>query len=346
MIAVSSFSSSIRLLLLAAICLRALIASADAEESQSCADDTLNFGFYAFYAPVSSSADEDPESEGFHKHLGYEADLLTALEALDGAGLSFTRRAIPIWDEIWLAAASPQYDVIGGGITILDARKRDATGAEAVIFTSGHIVFRQSLLVRAEDEERLNSYAMLSGDTRVGALPSSTGEYRMLELTGLIDERGWLAAGVAVDTPRGRVIADGSDEYVITAAGETPSLAGRSALYPPDPTMPQVITIDASQAELIASLYDKTLDAIASDDLGNQATAQASDGALLVSARDDKIENGGFTVAIDAPDLAACLDQKINWLTDDRRIGFADWVADPAVFMQRAEIWNERQNQD
>ncbi|MCY4020288.1 MAG: transporter substrate-binding domain-containing protein [Chloroflexi bacterium] len=344
MITATSLSAFIRMLLLGTLCLCSVLNAAGGEESGSCADDTLDFGFYAFFDPVSYSADEDTESEGFHRHLGYEADLLTALEAMGGAGLTFFRHPIPVFDDIWLQSATPEYDIVGGGITILDSRTRDATGQERVIFTSGHIIFRQSLLMRAEDAERMNSYDKLSSDWRVGALSGTTGEFRLLELTGLVDETGVLAAGAQVDTPLGTVIADGSDDYVITPAGESPSLAERSALHPPADRMPQVIYLghDGGENELIAALHAKTIDAFARGDLGNQAAAHASDGSLVVAARDDKIEYGGFTVDIDNPDLAACLDEKINWLTDDRRIGFSEWVADPAVFTGRAELWNER----
>ena len=51
---------------------------------------TLSVAFYAYFAPVSHSADEDPASDGFNTHLGYESDLLTALEAMESAGLSFS----------------------------------------------------------------------------------------------------------------------------------------------------------------------------------------------------------------------------------------------------------------
>ena len=116
-------------------------------------------GFYAYFEPVSYSAAAAPESADFNLQLGYEADLLTALEALHGAGIAFERSAIPLWDDIWLKSATPEYDIIGGGITILDARRYDAEGEELVAFTSGHVTFRQSLMVRSEDAARLDSYA-------------------------------------------------------------------------------------------------------------------------------------------------------------------------------------------
>ena len=50
-------------------------------------DRVLKLGFYAYFAPVSHSADGEPGSSGFDVHQGYEADLLTALEAMDGVGV-------------------------------------------------------------------------------------------------------------------------------------------------------------------------------------------------------------------------------------------------------------------
>ena len=189
-----------------------------APTSQSCTDGdrALNVGFYAYFSPVSYSADEDPASAGFNTHLGYEADLLTALEAMQGAELTFVRHPIVVWPDVWLKSAEPEYDIVGGGITILDSRTRDATGSKVITFTSGHIEFRQSLLVRAEDSERLAAYADLTDDVRVGVLSATTGEARLLELTGLVDANGILAKGARVETPQGAVIADGTAEYTIT----------------------------------------------------------------------------------------------------------------------------------
>ena len=188
----------------AAVCLSILLiaCASGATPPEACADGNreLRLGFYAHFAPVSHSADGEPGSPGFDVHQGYEADLLTALEAMDGVGVSFSRRGIGSWDDIWLASAGSEFDVIGGGITILDSRTRDPQGREAVVFTSGHIAFRQSLLVRAEDESGFMSYEDLASDVRVGALAGTTGEARLLELTGLTNSNGALAAGVIIET--------------------------------------------------------------------------------------------------------------------------------------------------
>ena len=152
----------------------------------------LSAGFYAYFAPVSASAGDHPDAPDFDEHRGYEADLLTALEAMESAGLSFSRRAIAEWPGIWLLSATPGYDIVGGGITILDSRRRDPFGAEAVVFTSGHIAFRQSLLVRAADAGRFAHHGALTSADRVGVLANTTGEARLLQLTGLADAEGVL----------------------------------------------------------------------------------------------------------------------------------------------------------
>ena len=140
--------------------------------TQACVADgrELTVGFYAHFAPISYSANPDPSAPGFHAHRGYEADLLTALEAMGDVGLSFARRAIARWDDIWLQAAGPAYDIVGGGITILDARTRNTAGDPVVAFTAGHVTFRQSLLVRAGDAERL---AATAGSPQTCALACS-----------------------------------------------------------------------------------------------------------------------------------------------------------------------------
>ncbi|MDE2780158.1 MAG: transporter substrate-binding domain-containing protein [Chloroflexota bacterium] len=308
--------------------------------SESCTDPErlLQVGFYAFFQPVSHSADPDPASEGFNSHLGYEADLLTALEAMEGAGLSFARRGIASWDDIWLESAGPDFDIVGGGITILDSRTRNAAGEEVVSFTSGHVQFRQSLLVRAEDAGRIVSHSDLTSEMRVGALAGTTGERRLLELTGLVDARGALVEGTRIETDAGALTSDGSVEYSIDFATESPGLKDRRHLYPPAGDMPQVVYLSdgAGKYEPHEALRAGHIDALARGEVGNVEASHASDGAFAVTALDDAVELGGFTLAMEDDQLRSCLDGKINFLTDDRRIGFAEWATDPEVFSRRA----------
>lgn len=302
----------------------------------------LNVGFYAYFAPVSYSADEDPTANAFNMHQGYEADLLTALEMMENTGVSFTRSAIAEWPGIWLKAAEPEFDIIGGGITILDTRTRDTAGTPLVVFTSGHIKFRQSLLVRAKDADRLSDYGFLTRDVRVGVLTGTTGEARLLQITGIVDTDGVLLEGTRIETPQGTIVTDGTDNYRITAASASPSLAGRTRLYPPSENMPQVIYLgdEIGESALLDALTEGSIDAIARGEIGNHDAAFTSGGAFVVTARDDQVEYGGFTFALKDAELAACIDERINYLTDDRNIGYGEWLQDPTVFITRAEMWN------
>ncbi len=306
------------------------------------APEPLQVGFYAYFAPMSYSADEDPNAAGFNTHQGYEADLLSALEAMDGAGFAFQRRAIPEWPDIWLkSAAGADFDIVGGGITIKEARTKDAGGNVAVAFTNGHVAFRQSLLVRSADANRLATHSDLTADVRVGALAGTTGESRLLQLTGLADDAGVLAAGSRIETPAGEVTADGSADYTITAAGASAALDGRRQLHPPDDTMPQVVYLgdELGEAELLDALRSGDIDAIARGEIGNSDAAHQSGNAFVVTALDPAIEYGGFTVAAGNADLLTRLNRHLDYLTDNRRIGYAEWLADPTIFMQRAAAW-------
>ena len=309
-------------------------------------EEEVKVGFYAYFAPVSHSEVEDPSSPAFANHRGYEADLLDAVEAMPGGGLTFLRTPIEAWDDIWLSPTKPEFDMVGGGITILESRTKNADGETAIAFTSGHIAFRQSLLVRAEDLARVSSYAGLTSEIRVGALADTTGEHRFLEIVGYVDENGALLAGTKVETPSGVVTADGSDAFIITSARETPNVDGRRRLTPPTADLPTVIYLGdtGGERELLDALAAGEIDAIARGEIGNQDAAHASAGGFAVAVLDDKVEHGGFSISIEDPDLLAEMDAKINYLTDNRAIGYAQWLADPRIFLKRAREWGPRLN--
>ena len=319
------------------------IAPGTATAEPACIDDerNLQFGFYAHFAPVSYSAGSRPGTAGFDAHLGYEADLLTALEAMQGAGLRFARSGIAQWDGIWLRAAGPRYDIVGGGITILDARTRDASGRRAVAFTSGHVAFRQSLLIRAEDAGRIARHADLKSEMRVGVLAGTTGEVRLLELTNLIDRDGILAAGTRIETDGEAVVADGSAAYFIRASDSSSMLEGRRHIRPPGDDRPRIVYLGANDGEneLLDALRSGRIDAIARGEIGNRDAAAESGGVLTVATLDDRVEYGGFALAAENAELAACLDRRIAWITNGGRIGYGEWREDPAVFMRRARAW-------
>lgn len=302
----------------------------------ACRAENLTLGFYAFFDPVSYSASPDPQATAFRMHLGYEADLLSALEI--ATDLSFARQPVADWPGIWLLPATPEFDIAGGGITILESRTVNAAGERAVAFTSGHIAFRQSLLVRSEDAARLSAYSELTSAVRVGVLPGTTGEARLLEITGIVDSAGALRTGTRVDTPGGLVVADGTAAFTITAAVVSSVLEGRTRLFPAAEGMPEVVYLgrETGEAELLRALSDGTIDAVARGEVGNGEAAHASGGAFVVADRDTLAEFGGFTVAADEHALLACLNEQIDWLTDGRRIGYSEWRVDPQIFRRRA----------
>lgn len=306
-------------------------------------DDTvLNLGFYAYFEPVSYSASGDPAVADFNTHRGYEADLLSALETMENTGLSFDRSGIAAWDQIWLQSAQPQFDMVGGGITILDSRTRNADGEKVVTFTSGHIVFRQSLLVRTPDADRLASHELLTSDVRVGVLAGTTGEARLLQLAGLANEEGVLIADTRIDTPQGTVVSDGSADYAITAAGASPSLEGRMGLYPPRDDMPQVVYLgdEEGEVDLLDALRTGQVDAVARGEIGNRDAAHALGPDYMVTALDSQVEYGGFALSAENANLIACINERLDWLTDERNVGYAEWREDPGIFQQRADQWN------
>ena len=312
--------------------------------SEACAEGrTLRFGFYAHYEPVSYSADPNPDSPGFAEHLGYEADLLTALEAMEGAGLQFDRQPIAEWPEIWLRPAGPDFDITGGGMTILASRTVDAEGDQVVEFTSGHITFRQSLLVRSEDANRYATPGDLTSDDRVGVMRSTTGEGRLLILTGLTDAEGRLAAGTQITTDADTLVADGSDRFVITPAGSTPNLENRQLIQPPSPDMPSVVYLEdtATEADMQEAVLSGDIDAYASEEIGNLEAVHRDrdEGAFAVTAHDTEAELGGWSLPVTEQDLISCLNHKLDYLTDSRRIGYAEWRTDPQVFLGRAQSW-------
>lgn len=311
---------------------------------QACMDDdtVLNLGFYAYFEPVSYSASGDPAAADFNTHRGYESDLLSALETMENTGLSFARRGIAAWDQIWLQSAQPQFDMVGGGITILDSRTRNADGEKVVTFTSGHIVFRQSLLVRTPDADRLASHELLTSDVRVGVLAGTTGEARLLQLAGLANEEGVLIADTRIDTPQGTVVSDGSADYAITAAGASPSLEGRTGLYPPGDDMPQVVYLgdEEGEVDLLDALRTGQVDAVARGEIGNRDAAHALGPDYMVTALDSQVEYGGFALPAENANLIACINERLDWLTDERNVGYAEWREDPGIFQQRADQWN------
>lgn len=300
-------------------------------------DRVLTYGYFAYFEPVSYASHDDLTDPDL-VHLGYEADLLSALESMADGGPRFRRVPIAAWPDIWLAPATDEFDFAGGGITILDSRTRGRGGA-VVTFTDGHIGFRQTLLVRAADAARIRSHDDLGADDVVGAVAGTTGEARLLQLIGVADVDGVLLPGAQVETPQRTLVADGSDAFRISAADPSPELDDRTRIVPPG-DRPRVVYLGNDEDEYLGALADGRIDAFARGEIGNTDAARESGRAFAVTAYDALVERAGFTVSIEDADLLHWLNERINWLTDDGRIGYAEWSADPDVFSDRAQRWN------
>ena len=302
---------------------------------------TVRFGFYAFFEPISAAADPDPGAGRFREYVGYEADLLSAMELMDGLGLRFDRTPIAEWPRIWLLPTRDDFDMVGGGITILDSRRLDASGDAVITFTRPHVEFRQSLLVRSEDADRLPNHDALGNTHAVGVLAATTGEARLLQLLGTADAQGLLAAGTRVHTPTGVVIVESDDTLSISAAEASPELQHRTRLMPADPTQPTVVYLgdDSGEAVLLEALRDGRVDAVARGTIGNTRAALDSGGQFAVTALDDRVEFGGFAVGVGDTELLDKLNDAVAWLTDAGRIGIGEWLANGEVFNDRARAW-------
>ena len=113
-------------------------------------------------------------------------------------------------------------------------------------------------------------------------------------------------------------------------------------MHPPADDMPQIVIYlgdELGEEELLDALADGGIDAVARGEIGNSDAAHESGGAFIVTALDSEFELGGFTLAVEDSELLACLNDKIDYLTDERRIGYAEWRAEPGVFMERARVW-------
>ena len=114
-------------------------------------------------------------------------------------------------------------------------------------------------------------------------------------------------------------------------AGQRPALRGDATTAAGQPH-----TVAFSQPDALAN---GQVDALAGDKILNSTLEAMWAGVLVVTAVDTVVDLGGFALDQDEEALLACLDDRLNYLTDERSIGFAEWLANPAVFQERAEAW-------
>lgn len=299
----------------------------------------VNYGFYTDFNPISYSV-----ALAVHQPMGYEPDLVAALETFSKGKLSFDTLGIGNpFSGIWLKAAQERYDMVGGGITALPERTRDANWRQVIRFGVAHISFRQSLLVRSESA--INRHADLTSKHSVGVLRGTTGEKRLLELTGIIDAEGVLRGGTQVQLAGGDVLIAGEPDSgaVLRIAAGTGSvaIATRVRLAPAGDNHPEVLYFN-SDSEQLSALLEGVVDAVARGELGNRVTARDTP-ALRVTAIDTEGSEWGafsypYTPAGNA--LRRAMNSAITCLTANGTIGFSQWLeSGGTIFSERAKEW-------
>ena len=297
--------------------------------------EVMRLGFYADYSPISALDDSDDASV----HVGYEADLLSAIERMDNTNLRFERVSVTEWTGIWLLPATDRYDIVGGGISILDSRVRDADGQIVVEFSRGHIDFRSSLLIREEDAARISAPTDLAPGDVVGLYRNTTSESWLLRELGITDSDGVLRAGTRVSLEAGIVEADGTDRYTIGPGRSSPELADRRAITASDG--PELRYLGDSAEAQVQLLESGVITAIGDDTIAAQSIAQESGGSLTVVGLGSDVSRGGFVLAT-GDERLDCLNERIRWLTDDGEVEFAAWLSNEQIFTQRADQWNRQ----
>ncbi len=295
----------------------------------------INYGFYTDFNPVSYSSEEAQPK-------GYEPDLVAAVETFSQGKLSFNTLGIGNpFSGIWLKAAQEPYHMVGGGITALPERTRDAEGRQVIRFGVGHISFRQSLLVRSESV--ISQHDDLTSQHRVRVLRGATGEQRLLELTGIIDAAGFIGPGTQVHLAEsGSLIAGdpGSESALRIAAGTgSAAIATRVRLVPAANDQPEVLYFN-SESELISVLVDGEVDAVARGELGNRVTARDRPGLRVTAIDMEGHERGAFSYP-DTPAgnaLRVVMNSAVACLTANGTVEFLQWLdSGGTVFAKRAE---------
>ena len=303
---------------------------------------SVNYGFFTDFNPVSYAVTQDPGDAAFDQPLGYEPSLIAAVETFSRGRLTFNSLGIGNpFAGIWLRAADGMYDVIGGGIAPLAERTLNANSRQVIRFGAGHITFQQALLVNFDST--IERHGDLNSGHTVGALSGTTGESRLLELTGITDAEGYLRAGTLVVLADGGMLTAGEpggpDALRITPAGSSDAIAARVQLMPTNVNQPAV-RYYSSEPEAVQALRDRDIDAVAGVSTSSLLVAQENPDELRVTAFDTTaVEQGAFSYAATpaGDELRDKVDAVILCLTDDGAIDFPQWFEDMTVFARRAE---------
>lgn len=302
--------------------------------------ETMHVGFYSDWEPIMYSENRNPSHLGFNHIKGFYKDLFLAWQSISDAQVQFNFTGIKEWDQIWFSVVKENIDIVCG-ISILEERTRNAEGQTLIRFTDPHLFFRQSLLIRREDANRIANHFDLNAQDHIGAVPGTTGETAMLERLGIIRsmDSGILSPGTKIQT---------KSKYIVTTGAESifdETFSDRIKLYPANDTQPQII-YRSGEDLLIPDLESGLIDAIARGEIGNQLVADQSPGKYQVvghfpeSQNDSKIEKASCVIDARKDDLFRYANHWLKQLTKNGRISYQEWKKDPEVFMKRARKLN------
>lgn len=302
--------------------------------------------FYSDFEPISYSVDRDASSPHFNEARGYEVDLLKAMEAIPNSDMTFKFFGVKVWNDIWLKPyTDSNIDMAIGGITQEERRTLNAEKIPVVATTRSDLVFKQSLLMKAEDASRIKGHEDLTCSYVIGAVRGTTWEYRFLAQSDMLThlETGLITKGVTVILDNKKnITSDGSLSIY------DPLIARRTMLVPPNCLLP-LVKYFVAEDTMIPALEEGYIDGIARGYIGNQLVAEKSNGKFIVTAvyslecpkqesiTCKKSENSVMYTKLDSKELLAKLNQYIEFLTEDGKIGYEDWKKDPQVFLKRAK---------
>lgn len=307
--------------------------------------------FYSDFEPISYSANRDPSSPEFNNAKGYEVDLLKAIQTIPGSDMTFVFNGIKEWNNIWLLPyTNPKIDIAIGGISREDVRLLNKEGKQVVANTHKTTQFKQSLLMKAKESERIKNHEDLTCAYVIGAVRGTTGEYRFLAQANIIEDldEGQIKKGMTVVL---------EDKSFITSDGSLTiydqKIATRSMLLPPDCTLP-LTKYFVAEDSMIPALEDGYIDGIARGFIGNKLVADRSNGKFSVTAiyslecpKQESVtcarkEESVFFVKVANMELIDKLNKYIDYLTDDGKIDYDDWVKNRNVFMDRAKNYDKK----
>jgi ABC-type amino acid transport substrate-binding protein len=302
----------------------------------SCAQNkTLKVGFYSNRAPISASKSLDAEDWKFNEPVGYEADILKAVQSMPNSQFEFEFVGIESDENIWLRSKD-EFDLVCGGIVIDKEKEIDAENNRVVQFTEGHLHLRQSLLVKKKNRKKFNSLKSFDAKNSIGVVAKSRSERKLLEELGYLNKNGELVAGVTL-TNKGNKKLTIKKPIKLTHK----KFRNRVQLSWPDNNLP-IIKFGQNEDDLSTEVINKKVDAFVWNEVENSRLEKKSKNALKISGVFPKeinslqVDRVGCTVNSDNEELLNEINTAIKKVTGYGTANFEIWRKNPNIFVENA----------